>query len=118
MSKDQKKASKSKKSAHHKPKKGLSSPAAGSAWLAPWQTVRDLGHQVSRLSTGQQVVGGLALLAAGFTYWAKQRPRGTSATSQAAAPMAAPAPAQPEGSETARKSGTSRKKGSTRPRQA
>lgn len=35
---------------------------------------RKVTKQISKLSTGQKVVGGLALLAAGLTYLAQQQP--------------------------------------------
>lgn len=93
MAKDKKNSSsKSPEKKTNKGKKRKSAPeAAGlNGLLGQLQTVTDLRRQVGQLSAGQVVVGGVALLAAGLTYWAKQRASTTSPTR--VAPAASPAP--------------------------
>lgn len=101
MAKDKKNSS--SKNPDKKSKKGKKSPPSKPAaegltgLLAQVQTVSDLRRQVGELSTGQVVVGGVALLAAGLTYWAKQRSSTAPASvappiAPTAAPAAAPAP--------------------------
>ncbi|UOQ68915.1 hypothetical protein [Hymenobacter volaticus] len=94
MAKDKKNSS--SKELEKKNKKGKKSKPAPAAegfngLLAQFNTVKDLRRQVGELSTGQVVVGGVALLAAGLTYWAKQRANTPSVTS--VAPTASPVPA-------------------------
>lgn len=94
MAKDKKKLnnknSTPKKQKSKPAKKPSALPEGVSALLAQVQTV---GQQVSQLSTSQKVVGGVTLLAAGLTYWAKQRAREAAPTS--AGPGAAPVPPSP-----------------------
>ena len=45
---------------------------------------RQVTKQITKLSTGQKVVGGIALLAAGLTYWATQSPSSSAEESPSA----------------------------------
>lgn len=56
---------------------------------------RKVTKQIGKLSTGQKLVGGLALVAAGLTYLAKQQtdePAPAETTENEAEPAASPAP--------------------------
>lgn len=82
MAKD-KKASAGKKKQGKKSRKadGLLDDAAKSL-----KKFRKVTRHVGRLSTGQKLVGGIALVAAGLTYWAKKQ--ATEAAATAALPGA------------------------------
>ncbi|WP_310392784.1 hypothetical protein [Hymenobacter sp.] len=79
MAKDRKKRSK---------KDGISDDLLDVA-AASLKKFRKVTRQVTKLNTGQKLVGGVALLAAGLTYLAKQR---GGATEPTPAPGADPAP--------------------------
>lgn len=60
---------KKKKSKKDQPSEDLLGGAALSI-----KKFRKVTKEITKLSTGQKVVGGIALLAAGLTYWATQSP--------------------------------------------
>ncbi|MDF7813981.1 hypothetical protein [Hymenobacter sp. YC55] len=106
MAKDKKNSSpkptdkKSKK--EKKGSKNQAAPEGLTGMLGQLQTVSDLRRQVGQLSPGQVVVGGVALLAAGLTYWAKQRTKTVtpvSVTPPVSPASVAAAPSATEGAE-------------------
>ena len=98
MAKDKKNSSPKTDKKSKKRKKRQPSPEGLNGLLAQFQTVGDLRRQVSQLSTGQVVVGGVALLAAVLTYWAQQR-ASAAPTGATSSPLRAATPSPAVGQE-------------------